>query len=106
MRRLILCIVFFSVTVTHVILADEKQTIKAIYIPLADHYAGIVAYEKYRDKMQKADYVIKRMKSWPLLRAHFMSGEADLAYIICPSVPVKDNEKTIGVLVLGIRNIN
>ena len=81
---LILCIVFFSATVTHAILAEEKQTIKAIYIPLADHYAGIVAYEKYRDKMQKADYVIKRMKSWSLLRAHFMSGEADLAYIICP----------------------
>ena len=82
--RLILFIVFFSVTVSHVTHAEEKQTIKAIYIPLADHYAGIVAYEKYRNQMQKADYVIERMKSWPLLRAYFMSGEADLAYIICP----------------------
>ncbi len=64
--------------------ASEKQTIKAIYIPLADHYPGIVAYEKYRDKMEKADYQIERMKSWPLLRAYFMSGEVDMAYIICP----------------------
>ncbi len=62
----------------------QKQTINAIYIPLADHYAGIVAYEKYRDEMVHADYAIQRMKSWPLLRAYFMSGKADLAYIICP----------------------
>ncbi len=32
---------------------DNRQTIKAIYIPLADHYPGIVAYEKYRDQMTK-----------------------------------------------------
>ena len=64
--------------------AEEKQPIKAIYIPLADHYPGIVAFEKYRDQMEKADYTIERMKSWPLLRAYFMSGEADMAYIICP----------------------
>lgn len=64
--------------------AQEKQTIKTIYIPLADHYAGIVAYEKYRGQMQKADYSIERMKSWPLLRAYFVSGEADVAYIIAP----------------------
>jgi NitT/TauT family transport system substrate-binding protein len=34
--------------------------------------------------MKKADYTIERMKSWPLLRAYFMSGEVDLAYIVCP----------------------
>jgi NitT/TauT family transport system substrate-binding protein len=34
--------------------------------------------------MQHADYQIERMKIWPLLRAYFMSGEVDLAYIICP----------------------
>ena len=61
-----------------------RQPIKAIYIPLADHYAGIVAYEKYRGDMEAADYTIERMKSWPLLRACFMSGRADVAYIICP----------------------
>ncbi len=64
--------------------AEEKKTITAIYIPLADHYPGIVAYEKYKDKMEKADYRIERMKSWALLRAYFMSGEVDMAYIICP----------------------
>ena len=63
---------------------QAKQIVTAIYIPLADHYAGIVAYEKYRDKMQYADYRIERMKSWPMLRARFMSGEVDMAYIICP----------------------
>jgi len=63
---------------------QEKQPIKAIYIPLADHYSGVVAYEKYAAEMKKADYTIERMKSWPLLRAYFMSGEVDLAYIICP----------------------
>jgi len=57
------------------VLAGEKQPIKAIYIPLADHYAGIVVYEKHHDEMKKADYRIERMKSWPLLRAYFMSDE-------------------------------
>jgi NitT/TauT family transport system substrate-binding protein len=62
----------------------EKQTIKTLYIPLADHYAGIVAYEKYRDEMKQADYVIERIKSPGLVRAYFMSGEADMAYTVCP----------------------
>ena len=63
---------------------EAKEPIKAIYIPLADHYAGLVAYEKYRDQMQEADYTVERMKSWKKLRAYFMSGEVDLAYIISP----------------------
>ena len=63
---------------------QEKKAIKAIYVALADHYAGIVAYEKYRDQMKKADYVIEKIKSWPELRAYFMSGEVDMAYIISP----------------------
>lgn len=64
--------------------SNMRETVKAIYIPLADHYAGIVAYEKYRDQMTHADYQIEQIKSWPLLRAYFMSGEVDMAYIICP----------------------
>lgn len=63
---------------------DKKQKIKALYIPLADHYPGIVAYEKYAKNMKHADYEIKRMKSWRILRAYFMNGEADIAFIICP----------------------
>ena len=62
----------------------EKKPIKAIYIPLADHYAGIIAFEKYRDQMVHADYTIERMKSWDLLRAYFQSGEVDMAYVISP----------------------
>ena len=62
----------------------DRQPIKAIYIPLADHYAGIVAYEKYREHMQYADYSIERMKSWSLLRAYFLSGEVDLAFVMSP----------------------
>ena len=62
----------------------DRTPIKAIYIPLADHYAGIVAYEKYRDQMQHADYQIERMKSWSLLRAYFLSGEVDLAFVMSP----------------------
>ena len=62
----------------------ERHSITAIYIPLADHYAGIIAYEKYRHQMKHADYTIERMANWPELRAYFLSGEVDLAYIICP----------------------
>lgn len=61
-----------------------KTPIKAIYIPLADHYAGIIAYEKYRDKMTKADFSITRMKSWGLLRAYFREDEVDMAFVMSP----------------------
>ncbi len=83
MKKVIVFLASFIIGIT-VVNAQNKQVIKAIYIPLADHYAGVVAYEKYRDQMKKADYQIERMKSWPLLRAYFMSGEVDMAYIICP----------------------
>ena len=62
----------------------QKQQVTALYVPLADHYPGIVAYEKYGSTMQYADYQIRRMKSMELLRAAFLEGQADLAYIICP----------------------
>ncbi len=64
--------------------AGERIPIKAIYVPLADHYAGIIAYEKYRTEMKKAKYIIERIGSWPELRAYFMSGKVDMAFIICP----------------------
>jgi len=73
-----------------------KMPIKAIYIPLADHYAGIVAYEKYRDKMTKADYSITRMKSWGLLRAYFKEDEIDLAFVMSPlAMDIYRTEKNI-----------
>lgn len=34
---------------------QNKQVLNAIYIPLADHYAAIVAFEKYRDEMKHAE---------------------------------------------------
>ncbi|MCJ8339060.1 MAG: ABC transporter substrate-binding protein [Pseudomonadales bacterium] len=62
----------------------ERTPVKAAYIPLADHYAGIIAFEKYRNEMKIADYSIKRMKSWPLLRAYFLEGLSDMAFVMSP----------------------
>ncbi len=64
--------------------SSSKKTIKALYIPLADHYAALVAYERYRDKMQYADFQLQQMKNWDLLRAYFQSGEVDMAYVMTP----------------------
>lgn len=61
-----------------------RQVIKALYIPLADHYAALVAYERYRDAMIHADFRIEQMKTWDLLRAYFQSGEPDMAYVMSP----------------------
>lgn len=33
----------------------KKQTIKALYITLDDHYAALVAYERYRKEMDWTD---------------------------------------------------
>ena len=63
---------------------EPRQTIKALYIPLADHYAAIVAYERYREQMQYADFQIEQMGNWNLLRAYFESGDADMAYVMTP----------------------
>ncbi len=62
----------------------DKIKVNAAYIPLADHYAGIIAFEKYRSEMKIADYSIQRMKSWPLLRAYFLDGYSDLAFVMSP----------------------
>ncbi len=62
----------------------NRQTIKALYIPLADHYAALVAYERYRDEMIQADFQIEQMKNWDLLRAYFQSGDVDMAYVMSP----------------------
>lgn len=63
---------------------STRQPIKALYIPLADHYAALVAYERYRDRMVHADFQIQQMKNWDLLRAYFQSGEVDMAYVMSP----------------------
>lgn len=62
----------------------SRQLIHALYIPLADHYAALVAYESYREQMVHADFRIEQMKNWDLLRAYFQSGEVDMAYVMSP----------------------
>lgn len=64
---------------------EAKEKINALYIPLADHYAAaIIAHAKYGPKMEKADYQVEMMESWPALRGKFMSGQADVAFVISP----------------------
>ncbi len=65
----------------------ERQRILAITIPLADHYAGIVAYEKYRERMEFADYQLKMLPGPGLVRAYFRSEpDADIAFNVSPMV--------------------
>ncbi|NNK02311.1 MAG: ABC transporter substrate-binding protein [Desulfatitalea sp.] len=64
--------------------ATPKKTIKAIYVPLADHYAAILAYEKYRNQMKKADFSIEQHKGWNLIRPRFLSDDVDMAFMVCP----------------------
>jgi len=81
-------------TITPTIQATpSKQTIKALYIPLADHYAALVAYERYSKHMVYADFQIQQMKNWDLLRAYFQSGEVDMAYVMSPLAMDMYNEK-------------
>ncbi len=80
-KTIILIAIFASFAVT----ADEtKKKIEIAYIPLADHYPLIIAYEKYRDKMKFADLHITQMKSWDFLRSYFREDSTDMAGIICP----------------------
>ena len=73
--------------------STEKKLINALYIPLADHYAALVAYERYREQMKFADFQLKQMKNWDLLRAYFQSGEVDMAYVMSPLAMDMFNEK-------------
>jgi len=64
-----------------------KIRIKAVGIPLADHYAGIVAFEKYRSEMKHADYQLQILPGPHLVRAYFYSEpDADIAFNVCPMV--------------------
>jgi len=64
--------------------AFAKSKVHALYIPLADHYAALVAFERYGNKMQHAEFQIEQMKNWDLLRAYFKSGEVDMAFVMSP----------------------
>ncbi|PHR59621.1 MAG: nitrate ABC transporter substrate-binding protein [Arcobacter sp.] len=89
MKFLILCLI-----ISLNLYADKtKKRIHALYIPLADHYAALVAYEKYSSQMKHADFQITQMKNWDLLRAYFQSGEVDMAYVMTPLAIDMFNEK-------------
>lgn len=63
--------------------AATKEKIHALFVPLADHYAAaVVAHARYASQMQKCDYSVEMMQSWPSLRGKFQSGQADAAFII------------------------
>ncbi|GAA5314914.1 MAG: hypothetical protein AseanaTS_01180 [Candidatus Pelagadaptatus aseana] len=64
--------------------ASARERILALYVPLADHYAALVAYERYRHQFKHADFQLSQMKNWDLLRAHFRSGNVDMAYVMSP----------------------
>ncbi|MBB3048705.1 NitT/TauT family transport system substrate-binding protein [Litorivivens lipolytica] len=61
-----------------------KTAVKALYIPLADHYAALVAHDRYANEMTLADYSLRRMKSWDLLKRAFLGGDADMAFVMAP----------------------
>ncbi len=89
----IIFLLLFNGVTSVAIAGNNKQRIKALYIPLADHYAALVAYERYRGKMQYADFQIEQMKNWDLLRAYYQSGEVDMAYVMSPLAMDMFNEK-------------
>jgi NitT/TauT family transport system substrate-binding protein len=91
-RKAFLIILFISscLYAGHMVFAktvQEKVRIKAIGIPLADHYAAIVAYEKYRHKMKYADFQLRLLPGPKLVRYYFRSEpDADIAFTVCPMV--------------------
>ncbi|SEH09231.1 ABC transporter substrate-binding protein [Candidatus Venteria ishoeyi] len=82
--------------------AFAKEKVHALYIPLADHYPAIIAYEKYRNEMKEAEFTIDQKKSWPSLRGQFEAGKTDMAFIISPMAmdmfAAKPNFKWVSLL--------
>jgi len=79
----LILLICFSLSIT-MAFANNKQLIKSLYIPLADHYAALVAYERYRSKMRFANFQIEQMKNWDLLRAYYQTGDVDMAFVMSP----------------------
>jgi len=78
-----LCLSFSLLLGTQFSVANERETIKSLSIPLADHYAALVAYERYAFKM----------KNWDFFRSYFQSGEVDMAFVMNPLAMDMFNEK-------------
>lgn len=85
--RIIFLLLFLPLTLF------AKEQIKALYIPLADHYAALVAYERYASKMKHADFLIEQMANWDLLKAKFQSQTVDMAFVMSPLAMYMYNEK-------------
>lgn len=90
---LLVFLVLCGINVAAVSVQPKKQTIKALYIPLADHYAALLAYERYGTQMKWADFQLEQMKNWDYLRAYFQSGEKDMAFVMSPLAMDMYNEK-------------
>lgn len=83
MNRLML-ILLLTCTLLSTQTGFAKQKIHALYIPLADHYAAIIAYEKYRAEMQHTEFTIEKMSSWPKLRKKFGEDSTEMAFVMSP----------------------
>lgn len=83
-RQAVVVAIFLCLVNASAYASNKKEPIHALYIPLADHYAALVAYERYAPHMQHADFQLSKMGNWDLLRAHFYEGRADLAFVMSP----------------------
>ena len=88
MARIVSMRIFLLIFVIVInIFAQEKMRIKALAIPLADHYPAIVAYEKYKNQMQYAEYDLLILNGPNLVRSYFYSyDDADVALNVSPMV--------------------
>ena len=89
-------VVFTTHVFTEAFLCDKRGAVVGEYPKTSDYWQGDEA--KFTE--------CYNMGSGKVFIGQLGFDESTQAYSVQISVPVKDNEKTIGVLVLGIRNIN
>lgn len=89
---LFLCLLFSLLSAQNV---PQKDSVEALYLPLADHYAAIIAYERYGDEMVYAEFSLQRMKNWDLLRARFLDEQSDMAFVMAPLAVAMFQKKPI-----------
>jgi NitT/TauT family transport system substrate-binding protein len=61
-----------------------RQTVRLLYLPIADHYAALLAHGRYRGRFVHAEFVVERMDDPSLLRARFREPDVDLALQFAP----------------------
>ena len=84
LKASIIIMLVWTLVISKAIYSDSRTTVRSLYIPLADHYAAIVAFEKYRGQMVHANFQIHQMKNWDLLRAYYLAGNAEMAFVMSP----------------------